>query len=376
MSKFPDLKAYGYEILQKIGSKCGNGTIAWKANEIKSGQLVVLKQFCFAATNSISSWKNDYSLDIKFIPRVYSSAIANYLGFFTTKNCYFLIKEYKESLGLARYNQFKTEDITLIITKIIDIVVYLQNKISKINYLNWKKENLLIDKYLNIYLLNYGLAKIESINFSYCGIVKVSPGLINPEKLNQPIELSDRLYEYWLLLNAHSPLESYSITVKVKTNKIKNRNIKIPYGSLMRIWSFSVAGGIAVGLVGMILGIGAAILTVIWGGTGVLVGLAVGAEDGAMAGFLLTGGALLMTGAMTGLLALTGAWGAAGVLSGSGIGSVSGDTLKQLKTKGFGQRFAVVLFAIGFGISSGVGLFFGVVNPSIPNSHKIEQQEQ
>ncbi len=191
MSKIADFTAQGYEIIEELGRNREGGRITWKAKQIDTEKIVVIKQFCFATAGSNWSDFQGYEREIKILQSLNNSGIPKYLDSFTTDDGFCLIQEYKDAVSLSTQKIFSTEEIKIIVIKILEILVYLQNKLPPILHRDIKPENILVDENLNVYLVDFGFASIGSKKVSVSSIFKGTPGFIAPEQIIRPTLASD-----------------------------------------------------------------------------------------------------------------------------------------------------------------------------------------
>jgi serine/threonine protein kinase len=188
---FPDLTSYGYQITKELGANREGGRITWQALALKSQELVVIKQFCFASTNSSWSGYKAYEREIELLQQLNHPGIPRYLGSIETDNGFCLIQEYKPALSLTEKKDFKLEEVKIIIIKILEILVYLQKQTPPIFHRDIKPENILIDAELNTYLVDFGFASLGNKEVTASSVFKGTPGFIPPEQIIQPTKASD-----------------------------------------------------------------------------------------------------------------------------------------------------------------------------------------
>lgn len=191
MSNFPNFSSYGYEIIEELGRNREGGRITWKATKNKTGEEVVLKQFCFATADSSWSGFNAYEREIQVLQCLNHPGIPRYLDSFATKDGFCLIQEYKKAATLGQRRSFEAQEIKTIALKLLEILVYLQNRIPPVIHRDIKPENILVDEQLNIYLIDFGMSRIGDREVTASSIFKGTPGFIPPEQIRKPIEASD-----------------------------------------------------------------------------------------------------------------------------------------------------------------------------------------
>ncbi|MBW4618314.1 MAG: serine/threonine protein kinase [Cyanosarcina radialis HA8281-LM2] len=191
MSNFPNFTLHGYQVISELGRNREGGRITWLATHLDTKKQVVLKQFCFAQAGSDWSAYNAYEREIQVLQGLNHPGIPRYLGGFDTPDGFCLIQEYKNALSLANNRSFEPEEIKKIAIEALEILVYLQNRIPPVIHRDLKPENILVDDRLNVYLIDFGFARIGSQEVSGSSVFRGTPGFIPPEQLRQPTEASD-----------------------------------------------------------------------------------------------------------------------------------------------------------------------------------------
>lgn len=157
MNNFPNLTNYGYQIIEQIGNN------TWKAQNLNSNQLVLVKQFCFATDNSSWSGYQAYQQEVSILQNIDHPGIPQYIKSFETENGFCLISEYIQGQNLDKENSSTTQEIKIIAKKILKILVYLQRQNPAILHLNITPKNILMNESENIYLVDFSRAVREKI---------------------------------------------------------------------------------------------------------------------------------------------------------------------------------------------------------------------
>jgi serine/threonine protein kinase len=186
-----DFSQQGYQTIEELGRNFEGGRITWKARAIETEEIVILKQFCFAIASS--SWSGFEACDreIKILQRLDHPGIPKYLNSFQTDNGFCLIQEYKDASSLAIPRIYKLEEIKTIALKVLEILVYLQALIPPVIHQDIKPENILLDRELNVYLIDFGFASLGLQEASVSNVFKGTPGFIPPEQIVNPDRASD-----------------------------------------------------------------------------------------------------------------------------------------------------------------------------------------
>ena len=191
MSDFPDFSSHGYKIIRELGRNREGGRITWLAIEINTDRQVVLKQFCFAQAGADWSAFNAYEREIQVLQGLSHPGIPRYLGAVATLDGFCMIQEYLDAPSLAVQRSFEPDEIKEIAVKALEILVYLQNRIPSVIHRDIKPDNILVDARLNLYLIDFGFARIGSEEVSGSSVFKGTPGFIPPEQMRKPTEASD-----------------------------------------------------------------------------------------------------------------------------------------------------------------------------------------
>jgi serine/threonine protein kinase len=191
MSNFSDFSSDGYQVNRELGRNREGGRITWLTTNLQTGEEAVIKQFCFAQAGSSWSGLNAYEREIEVLQGLNHPGIPSYLDAFETQDGFCIVQEYKNAPTLAVKRSFEPEEIKEIAVKILEILVYLQNRIPPVLHRDIKPENILVDAKLNVYLIDFGFARIGSEEVSGSSVFKGTPGFIAPEQLFKPTEASD-----------------------------------------------------------------------------------------------------------------------------------------------------------------------------------------
>ena len=191
MNELPDFTSYGYKIIEELGRNREGGRITWKAislddklhSKVSSAEkVVVIKQFCFATFGSSWSGYKAYEREIKLLQKLNHVGIPCYLDSLETDNGFCLVQEYKNALSLDNKPDLNLAEIKIIITKILEILVYLQQQTPPIIHCDLKPANILVDDRLNVYIVDFGFASLGNQEISGSSVFKGTPGFMPPEQ--------------------------------------------------------------------------------------------------------------------------------------------------------------------------------------------------
>ncbi|RAM53033.1 MAG: serine/threonine protein kinase [Hapalosiphonaceae cyanobacterium JJU2] len=186
-----DYSEHGYQIIQELGRNREGGRITWLASSLTTEQQVVIKQYSFAQIDSNWSGFNAYQREIEVLKGLNHTNIPKYLGAFPTLNGFCLVQEYIDAPSLAISRIFQPEEIKKIAIKLLEILSYLQSRFPYIIHRDIKPENILVDTELNVYLIDFGFARIGSQEVSSSSVFVGTPGFIPPEQLLKPTAATD-----------------------------------------------------------------------------------------------------------------------------------------------------------------------------------------
>ncbi|MDZ8104308.1 MAG: protein kinase [Nostoc sp. DedQUE12a] len=191
MNSKPDYSEHGYKISHELGRNQQGGRITWLASSIATDNQVVIKQYSFAQIDSNWSDFKAHQREIEILQELNHSRIPKYLGAFPTLNGFCLVQEYIDAPSLAISRTFEPEDIKQIAIQVLEILAYLQCRIPCIIHRDIKPENILVDAELNVYLIDFGFARIGSQEVSSSSVFVGTPGFIPPEQLLKPTTATD-----------------------------------------------------------------------------------------------------------------------------------------------------------------------------------------
>jgi serine/threonine protein kinase len=191
MSSYPDFREQGYQVIKELGRNREGGRITWLATNLHTEQQEVLKQFCFAQTGSDWSAFSAHEREIQVLKGLNHPGIPHYLNSFTTNDGFCLVQEYINAASLAKYRSLTPEEVKQIGIEVLEILVYLQNCTPNIIHRDIKPENILVDEKLNVYLIDFGFARIGSQEVAGSSVFKGTPGFIPPEQMFKPTTATD-----------------------------------------------------------------------------------------------------------------------------------------------------------------------------------------
>lgn len=188
-----DFERYGYCIERELGANRMGGRVTYLATSLESGNQAVIKQFQFAKQNANWSEYDSVEREIDVLRSLKHPGIPRYLDSFQTAEGFCIVQEYKVAEPLSKSRSFHPEDVKTIATRILKILVYLQNRIPPIIHRDLKPANILVDEDLNVFLIDFGFARVGDGEVGVSSVVKGTLGFMPPEQLfnRQLTEASD-----------------------------------------------------------------------------------------------------------------------------------------------------------------------------------------
>ena len=193
MADFLDFSHYGYRIERELGANRFGGRATYLATDTDLNCKVVIKQFQFAQRDS--NW-SDYDIikrEIEVLRDLKHPGIPRYMNSFQTGDGFCIVQEYKAAEPLSANRSFNPEELRIIAVKMLEILVYLQNRIPPIIHRDLKPDNILVDETLNVFLVDFGFARVGDGEVGVSSVVKGTLGFMPPEQLfnRQLTEASD-----------------------------------------------------------------------------------------------------------------------------------------------------------------------------------------
>jgi serine/threonine protein kinase len=195
MINHPDFSGQKYQVIRELGRNREGGRISYLAEALIDRQQVVIKQFRFAQENA--SWQGFkiYEREILILQELNHPRIPRYLDSFETQDGFCMVQEYKSAPTLATRSSFTPLAIQDITISILEILVDLQQRIPPIIHRDIKPENILVDDRNQAYLIDFGLARVNSSEVAMSSVMAGTPGFMPPEELfNRPLTTASDLY--------------------------------------------------------------------------------------------------------------------------------------------------------------------------------------
>ncbi|MEG4940007.1 serine/threonine-protein kinase [Microcoleus sp. F4-D5] len=194
MNAFSDFSTQGYQIEKELGHNSLGGRVTYLAKNTNTQKLVVIKQFQFAQLGASWAEYEAYEQEIKVLQKLDFPGIPRYLDSFQTDSGFCMVQEYKNAES-AVARTFSPPDIKQIAIATLEILVDLQAQKPPIIHRDIKPENLLIDDELNVYLVDFGFARLGGGNIAASSVVKGTMGFMPPEQMfNRELTKASDLY--------------------------------------------------------------------------------------------------------------------------------------------------------------------------------------
>jgi serine/threonine protein kinase len=196
LSPHPDFTDRQYRVQRELGRNREGGRISYLAERLNNpSELVVIKQFRFLQTDANWQGFKAYEREIQFLRELDHPRIPRYLDSFETVDGFCMVQEYKDAPTLVDRQSFNPSEIKEIALSILEILVYLQQRIPPIFHRDLKLENILVDDRHQAYLIDFGLARLEHQEVAVSSIVAGTPGFMPPEELfNRTLTKASDLY--------------------------------------------------------------------------------------------------------------------------------------------------------------------------------------
>ncbi|MBE9069995.1 serine/threonine protein kinase [Leptolyngbya cf. ectocarpi LEGE 11479] len=234
----PDFSEQGFQVKSELGANRAGGRITYLAIHLKTGQRVVIKQFQIAGS---SHWGGYEALrqEAQVLKSLEHPGIPRYLGVFRSDDGVCMVQEYKRAESLAKPRSFSPDAIREIAIACLEILVYLQNRIPPIIHRDFKPANILVSKSLDVYLVDFGFARIGDGEVGVSSVVKGTLGFMPPEQIfNRQLTEASDLYGLGMTLMcliSNTPADQVGTLVDV-TYQVDFEQLKANVSSVWIQW--------------------------------------------------------------------------------------------------------------------------------------------
>ncbi len=194
-----------YQTVKELGRNPEGGRVTSLGldTSVNPPVKVVLKEFRFAQQDSNWSGFKAYQQEIEVLKALNHPRIPGYRDSFETSAGFCLVQEYKEASSLDKRRTFKAQEIKQIAVSLLEILVYLQSHVPPVIHRDIKPENILIDKQKNVYLVDFGFARIGKEKNAISSVCAGTMGFMSPEQLfNRPLSEASDVYSLGVTLIA------------------------------------------------------------------------------------------------------------------------------------------------------------------------------
>jgi len=215
----PNVEAHGYSIQRELGQNRLGGRYTYLArqyspesltrdseqkasepeissqNRSELGEPVVIKQFRFA--QNLADWAGlqAHEAEVDILQQLNHPGIPHYLDAFETPDGFCMVQEYKDAPSLSQPRSWTPSDIKRVAIALLDILVYLQSRPDPVIHRDIKPENILVDQNLNVFLVDFGFARLGGEDLAASSMVKGTMGFMPPEQLfNRELTKASDLY--------------------------------------------------------------------------------------------------------------------------------------------------------------------------------------
>jgi serine/threonine protein kinase len=202
MSALSDFVGHGYQVIKELGHNLEGGRFTYLAKRLADNVDVVVKQFQFSKGAGWDGFKA-IEREIKSLQGLNHRGIPKYLDKFETDNGYCLVTEYfpADTLPVGRGRSFTPDQIKQIAVQLLEILVYLQERMPPVIHRDVKPENILVDGNLNVYLIDFGFARVGSGSVAMSSANAGTFGFMAPEQIrNLKLTNASDLYGLGLTL--------------------------------------------------------------------------------------------------------------------------------------------------------------------------------
>jgi serine/threonine protein kinase len=217
MNKFPDFSNYGYQIIRELGHNRAGGRVTYLGAEINTQRTVVVKQFQFARTGVNWSEYDAYEREIQVLRGLDHPSIPHYLDSFQTVAGFCMVQDYKNAPSLAMKTQWTPEQVKQIALSVLSILNYLQSQIPPVIHRDLKPENILVDEQLQVYLVDFGFARLGGGDIAVSSVIKGTLGFMPPEQMfNRQLSAASDLYSLGatlICLLTHTPSTEVGVLI-------------------------------------------------------------------------------------------------------------------------------------------------------------------
>ena len=216
-----------YEIIEPISS--GSFAQVYKAIEKKTQQVVAIK--VFDKTDSVVTESFHRELDI--FMKLDHPLIVHFFEWFEFNSRICLVMEYVPGGTLLEYvndrGTLSEDQAKTFLAQLADVLSYLHNEV-KIIHRDLKAENILIDRWGNIRVIDFGLSKVfennETMKQTICGsLVYTAPEMVAGLPYNMEVDIWALGVIFYAMLFGRLPFKAESYVKQVSELQV----IEVPF---------------------------------------------------------------------------------------------------------------------------------------------------
>jgi serine/threonine protein kinase len=203
MSDFPNFLLQGYQVIRELGRNAAGGRVVYLCQTLtEPSEQVVIKQFQFAKGSGWSQYK-EIEREMQVLKDLNHPGIPRYIGSLQTDDGYAIVQEFKDAPALSIPRSFEPDEIRQIALAGLEILIYLQNRMPIVIHRDIKPENILVDSDLNVYLIDFGFARIGGGEVAMSSVAVGTFGFMAPEQIyNKGLTPATDLYGLGAMLIA------------------------------------------------------------------------------------------------------------------------------------------------------------------------------
>ena len=172
----------GYRIIEQIGHNAYGGRRTYLVE--KDEQKFVLKEFTFLSGGDWSEYKA-FEKEGQILQQLDHPAVPAYVTFFHTDSSLGLVYRYIDAQPISAIADWSASAVYHLAINILEILVYLQSLNPPVLHRDLKPENILMDSNGQVYLVDFGFAKLAAATESIAAssMVVGTTGYMPPEQL-------------------------------------------------------------------------------------------------------------------------------------------------------------------------------------------------
>ncbi len=198
-----DFSPQGYQVIRELGRNAAGGRVVYLCQTLAAPiRQVVIKQFQFAKGSGWSQFK-EIEREMQVLKDLKHPGIPHYIGSIQTDDGYSIVQEYKEAQALSIPRSFDPDQIKQIAVAALEILIYLQDRTPVVIHRDIKPENVLVDEDFNVYLIDFGFARIGGGEVAMSSVAAGTFGFMAPEQMyNKGLTAATDLYGLGAMLIA------------------------------------------------------------------------------------------------------------------------------------------------------------------------------